>query len=101
MKVRIIWVCRPKSKRADYESEDIFIDKEVDFIPPIGSHIQVHPDGFLGEVEDIFIDLFKRDDDTPPVIIYLEEPNDDIDLRSWAEMKKQGWQIDSGMQGGA
>jgi hypothetical protein len=93
MKVRINWVCKAKSKNASYEAENIFIDKELEWLPQIGAHIQVHRDGLLGKVEDIFIDLFQHEDGSPSVRIYLEEPDRDPDLRPWLEMKRQGWKI--------
>ena len=94
MKVRINWFCKPRSKQATYEAEEIFIDQYIDFIPPIGSFVHVHEDGLVGKVGDIYIETFARIDGGPSVFIYLDAPERAVDLRPWTEMKAQGWSIE-------
>lgn len=74
MKVRIYCICAPKAKCADYEVENIFMDREVE----------------LGKVDDIYIDLFQHANGVPQVLIYLKEPDNTVHIMPWAEMKKQG-----------
>lgn len=100
MKIRVNWFCKPRSKQAPYDAEEIFIDLDIEFVPPIGSYLQVHEDGILGKVGDIYIETFVRKEDVPSVFIYLDGPERAVDLRPWTEMKAQGWQIEHAPKAG-
>lgn len=92
MKARIQWQCKPRKKNASYDAEDIFIDVDLAFLPPIGSSLMVVDGGEYGKVDDIFIELGAAS--AVPLRIYLEDP-EGAQLRPWLEMKAQGWRIDT------
>ncbi len=90
MRATIHYVCLPKSKRADYGSEDIIIDVEMPFVPSAGTMLKVAQEGGYLKVEDVFLDLVPGGDG---LAIFIQEPGDRNDLRPWLEMKAQGWAL--------
>lgn len=91
MKATIHATCLPKSKKADYEAEDIVIEVDLPFIPSVGMKLKATRNGEFLKVDDVYLDLTLGD---KGLHLYMEEPDDISDLRPWTEMRAEGWGID-------
>lgn len=91
MKARVQYVCQPKSKRANYDAEDIVLDVTLPFLPPIGSKLKLTKNGDYLKVDDIYLDFVG---DEEKIVIFIEEPDELDALRPWKEMKAEGWRLD-------
>lgn len=87
MKARIDYYCQPKTKTAEYESENIHLVVELPFIPAVGTMLKLTNDGDFIRVNDVMLDITKGGEG---LCIGLEEP--DI-LDPWLSMRSQGWQL--------
>lgn len=91
MRARIRWTCQPKSKKADYGAEDIFIDVALPFVPQIGSKLKVTAHADFVAVGDVYLDLA---DGGEGLVVFLEDPDlGDPSFRPWLEMKREGWSL--------
>jgi len=93
MKAKVLFFCKPAKKTKDYEVESIFMMVDLPFVPSVGTMLKLSPGGNYIEVSDVMLDITP---DGEGLIVGLKEPGDEdaYQLRSWAEMKAQGWQIE-------
>jgi hypothetical protein len=78
--------CTPRTKRANYEAEDISIKIQIPFVPVPGSMIKVTPHGEFLEVDQIYWAIDSPDE----VQIWIKEEED---LMPWSVMKAEGWAV--------
>lgn len=90
MKIKFHWTCKPKSKRANYDAEDIhLIVDDFPFMPVVGMQLKLTPRGAFGQVDEVFWDC-----DEPDLFgVYLKDPELELDLYPWADMKAEGWKL--------
>lgn len=91
MKARIDYFCKPVKKGVDYELENIHMFVDIPFIPAIGTDLKVAKGGDYVAVEYVMLDLSELDE--VPLNIALKEPTDELDLKTWKEMKALGWRL--------
>ena len=87
MKARINYFCKPIKNNAGYEHEEIYLDVDLPFVPPIGAYLKVTPNGDYLEVGDIHFDLQPGGEG---LSIGMELP-EDYAIRSFKEMSAEGW----------
>lgn len=92
MKAKVTFVCKPAKKAADYDAESIFMMVDLPFVPSVGMMLKLTPEGNYIEVNDVMLDITPGGEG---LIVGLKEPDDEdaYQLRSWPEMKAQGWRI--------
>jgi len=90
MKARIDFVCKPANEASEYELESIFLIVDLPFVPSVGLMLKLTDEGDYIQVIDVMFDLTPGGDG---LTVGLKEPDEDFQLRSWPEMKAQGWQL--------
>lgn len=88
MKARIDYFCAPIKKGSGYELENIHIFVDLPFIPAVGTALKLTKDGDFMEVADVMLDITPGGEG---LCIGLKEPEFDVQIYPWPEMKKQGW----------
>lgn len=88
-KARLDYVCKPKSKDADYGCEEISLFVDLPFVPFEGLSIKPTPNSEYISVCGVMLDITPDGDG---LIVSLEDPGEN-QLRPWEEMKSEGWQL--------
>jgi len=90
MKARIDYYCEPAKNRAEYDAEEIHMYVDLPFVPSVGMLLKLTKEGEYIKINNVMLDVSPEGEG---LIIGLEEPEEDHQLRPWPEMKAQGWKI--------
>lgn len=91
MKAQIRWTCGPRTKKADYEAEEICIDVELPLVPQIGSVLKLTAAGEFVRVDDVYLDLSVGGEG---LVVFLKDAAPGTpDFRPWKELRAQGWRL--------
>lgn len=92
MKAIIHGHAMPRNKKVEYETENLFIEIDLPFIPTKGTSLMVTPHGEYQIVDQVFWNCRNPDQ----IQVFIEEPEDDSEIRPFTEMLKEGWRVGSG-----
>lgn len=87
MKARIDYFCQP-TPTSSGEIYNIYMFVDLPFVPAVGTLLKLTREGDYLKVADVTLDVSPGGQG---LLIGLEEPEEDSELRPWAEMQAQGW----------
>lgn len=78
------------AKESDTDCENIYMVVDLPFVPAVGTMLKLTEQGDFIKINDVMLDISPGGDG---LLVGLEEPQHDGELRPWSEMKAQGWKI--------
>ena len=91
MKARIDYYCKPRKRNSGFAVEEICFYVDLPFVPAIGTMLRVTEREDYRPVADVMYDV--PGEEGVHLIVGLEEPENDWELRSWRDMKREGWKL--------